>query len=279
MKGRVGLTFLSIFLGGCNFYSSIDSPTGDSQILSKARACFDQGDFECASRYYGMVSSESADEANGELAFQILAKNGVTTGVFISAAIDGSSSGGKFITKIANALTTVANQTTRLNLFHAFQKSSLISNQRSRGLIRFITAASFVAEILAENASSAGKVAQSDLVANPTTCIASKPLYNAPGCGAPPGNKLETGAAITSLQTATDDDILGPNRNPTLFMIHAGILELNASVTEMEATGNLGSSSSQFANTLITIAQLALVPNTDSELYRANLIELEVGEP
>jgi hypothetical protein len=60
-------------LSGCNVFSVLDSPSGDAQLISAARACFDQGDFACARDNYSKLSDSSADIRASEEAFLALA--------------------------------------------------------------------------------------------------------------------------------------------------------------------------------------------------------------
>src|SRR4051794_31520633 len=113
-------------LSGCNFFSPLDKPSGDEQLLAAARACFDHGDYECASKYYGELSSSASDQAVSETAFELLAQSGATSSVFIKAVLDGDGNGGKIVTKLANSLISSAGQTSRLNIVHAYQKYAQI---------------------------------------------------------------------------------------------------------------------------------------------------------
>lgn len=274
MKQYLGIACLVFLLGGCNSYSFLDTPSGDAQLLSAARGCFDKGDYECASKYYSQVSGDSSDLANSEEAFEILAQNGMTVGIFMSAAIDGGSDSGVLITKIANALTPVAKKSTRLGIFHAYQKTSSIGDRHTQGLIRFITSISFLSEILAEDASTPGKLAKSDLVQNPVTCLASEPTFASSGCNPPAGKKIVTGQSI-SLPTATDTDISGPGGAPTLYMINAAIEEISTSINQMQASGDIGSSSTSFSTAVLAAATfLSLSPSA----YRGTLIQFNIGE-
>ena len=44
-RQSVILGFIALLNSGCNLFGGIDTPSGDAQLLSAARACFDQGDF------------------------------------------------------------------------------------------------------------------------------------------------------------------------------------------------------------------------------------------
>src|SRR5262245_33958624 len=102
-RAWVGLIFF-LFSGCFNLFSFIDSPQGDAQLISAARACFDRGDYPCALQYYQQVSASQADTARSEEALIILAQNGVGMSAFISAYGNSSSSGGQFITRLAGKI-------------------------------------------------------------------------------------------------------------------------------------------------------------------------------
>jgi len=273
VKILAGIAVFAFFGLGCNPLSVVDPPFGDSQILSKARGCFDRGDFVCATQYYAKLSGGAGDTGNSESAFELLAQYGVTSTVLMTAVTGGGSSGGKIITSLGGTLTTAApaGQTARLAFFHAYQKSLVIADPKTKGLIRFLTALALTSELLAENARTSGKIKQTDLVVDPTTCAASAPLYISAGCAAPTGGTLITGTTVT-LTTATDTDMSG---TPTLYMINAAIGEISAGLSQMGSSSSLGSSSSAFSSALIAIA---LVPGTDSPAYRATLVGNGIGE-
>ncbi|MBI3534419.1 MAG: hypothetical protein HY072_02890, partial [Deltaproteobacteria bacterium] len=73
------LLFCSMFLVSCpNVFDPIDNPSGDAQLLSAARACFDKGDLACAKDNYGKITGTTdAEYAAAETAFTILEENGV----------------------------------------------------------------------------------------------------------------------------------------------------------------------------------------------------------
>ena len=95
MRWKVITLFLLalVNLSCLNVFSPIDSPSGDAQFLSLARACFDQGDIDCANKYYAKVSGTTeAETAAAEEAFTILDKNGATMGALMQSLGCGASS-------------------------------------------------------------------------------------------------------------------------------------------------------------------------------------------
>ena len=80
-KAFLALSAVAVTLAGCNLYATLDKPSGDLQILSRARACFDKADFACAREYYAKLSSSYDDVRASEEAFMILAENGADMGL------------------------------------------------------------------------------------------------------------------------------------------------------------------------------------------------------
>jgi hypothetical protein len=270
--GVLGLTLGALL--GCNAFTSFDGPSSDPQLLEAARACFDRGDYDCASRYYGQLSTNSSDIANTEHAFALLSQSGMTAGTFISIVLNGVSSGGQLVTRLANSLIPQAKQATRLNIFHAYQKSLLINDTRTKGLVRFVTSIALLSEVLAE-ASTHGALHKSDLVADATACAAASLLTYliTPGCLGPSGTTLTSGSAAITLTTATDTQLTG---SPSLQMILAAITEVDAGISQM-GTSSLGSTTSSFATQLLTNGVVNTDP-TDSPIFRGLLISQGVGE-
>lgn len=260
-------------LCGCNAFGPVDTPTGDAQLLSAARAAFDRGDFAKAADYYSKVSSAASDSSNSESIFLVLAQHGATSAVFLNSILDGAEGGGKLITKIANALSSSKNTTEkdRLAILHAYQKTTLINSLQVKGLVQFVSALSMLGELFGEIASTQGNLKQSDLVSNPILCKASPPA----GCGASSNDKMPTGTtSISSMLNATDNQFSG---DANLYMVNAAIAALDEGIRNMRTTGSLGSSASSFSQTLISEGQILLIPNTSSPNYRALLIQQDIG--
>src|SRR4051794_17972169 len=106
-SGIVLLALLVLFTftaSGCNLYSSLDQPSTATQRLEAARACFDQGNFPCASKYYAQISTSDAsyDEATAEAAFEVLDQYGISAVNFMTAVLTSTGNAGKIITLLAN---------------------------------------------------------------------------------------------------------------------------------------------------------------------------------
>lgn len=269
---RIGIVMMwATALGGCNFFKMIDPPSGDAQLLSAARACFDQGDFTCASRYYGMVSSSNSDQALSETAFELLNQNGVTAVTFMNAAVAGGSSAGALVTNLAGSLTGGAGETLRLALFRAYKTAAGIRDSSTQGLVVFITSMSLLAEILAEDATTQGTFKKSDFVLTPSSCTS---ILTVVPCGPPAADKLIDGGSAITLSTATESDMSG---SPSLRMIDAAINEILRGVNQMGSTAKLGTASGSFASELIAAAAGNIGTPAGSPVYRFTLLRLDVG--
>ena len=125
-------------LPSCNFFSVIDSPGGDTQLISAARACFDQGDFTCALDHYSQLSDSESDVNHSESAFTILHENGIGMGQFMTAFGTGSSGGGKVLTDLANLVASDASQTKRTAVYEAYKKIDSINQSELKGQLTTI---------------------------------------------------------------------------------------------------------------------------------------------
>jgi len=265
------------FVTGCNLYEGMSTPSGDDQILSKARACFDQGDFTCASKYYAQLSSANSDTTNSEEAFLLLAQAGASSGAFVNAVLgDNSSIGssgnaaGAFLTRLAITMTNNSpGLTTRTSLYQAYAKYQSISNTSLAGLVRFIASATLLAEIFAEAAQTEGQFNQSDLVQVPSTCqnvsltnlasITSAATFAT--CAAPSDTPFSGSALKDDVLGGTISNSLGTpvsqtqmtQQFPDLYLVLALINEISYGVQQLTSSGtnsNLGSSSSSFSTTI-----------------------------
>jgi hypothetical protein len=275
---KTGIALISIFVSGCNLFGGLDKPSGDTQVLSAARACFDQGNFECSSKYYSQLSPSASDQGFSESAFELLAQTGITVSDFMDAVISGESNAGKLITRLSNGIVPSAGESTRLAIFQAYKKISSIQDTRTKGLIRFVTSISLMAAILAEDAGATGTLQRIDLVKDPTLCLNSTPVFTPTltisGCDRPTGKKIISGSTVISLPTATDQQISG---SPSLQMINAAVNEIDHAIIEMDTIGDLGSSSSKFTSDILSVSSYAIDGSTDSPLYRKMLIQYDIG--
>jgi hypothetical protein len=262
----------------CNIFSPVDPPAGDAQLLSAARSCFNQGNFDCAKKYYGQLSSNQSDEGNTEETLAVLAQLGLTADAFFSAIADHSGNFGSIIIPLINSFGSNVGQSVRLKIFQAYQNHTAIIDTQLSALVRFMTSIGLLAELFAEDASIPGNFQLTDFVLSPTRCAAATlnilDISSLSNCAKPSGKKIIDGTNLT-LATATSVTMSG---NPTLYMINAALLEIYNSSTQIGASGSFGSSSVSQTNTILQKASgtnglpSAIGTGTDSPLYRQILI-------
>ncbi|HCM39629.1 MAG: hypothetical protein A2X97_13900 [Bdellovibrionales bacterium GWA1_52_35] len=267
-------------LSGCNLFDPLDSPSGDAQLLSAARAFFDQGDFAQAAEMYAKLSGDKADDVNADSAFRILDENGASMGQFMIAFGTGQGSMGTGFTKLADALISSngpAGKAKRLAILTAFQKTDLIQDPATRGMVRFATAAAMVAEILAEGASPTGLV-PNDIANIAAICIDATP----PGCAgnaACQGNltKFVTGTSLARLPasgtTSMSDD------SPSFYVMNAALSEIDFAFTnEIKVGGRLGGGLLTFLGMLNDIFRLGLETDpANASCARQSLLAQGIG--
>lgn len=259
---------LALFAMSCNIFDWIDNPSGDDQLLSAARACFDQGDFDCALKYYGELSSSANDIKNSEQAFAILDQEGASMSVFMRAIGEGTS-GGKIITRMANLMSSLElGSAKRVALHAAYAKVSAIQQAELRGLVRFASSLALVAAMFAEKNGTDDSLTPADLATNATACSAGGQAGCVVNCNA----LIPTGAGAVDLDTGSS---VVSAANVTLDMIHAGVQELFLAMSsnELGASGKFGSGTSALASDLVQNFD----PQTSSACYTFGLINNGIG--
>ncbi|OFZ21021.1 MAG: hypothetical protein A2X94_06730 [Bdellovibrionales bacterium GWB1_55_8] len=279
----------SLTVTACNVFEPLDGPSSDAQLLSAARAAFDQGRFEEAADFYGRLSSDYAEVSASESAFQILDQYGASMGAFMSSFGQGMENIGVGFTRLAPKLTSdgrAPGQAKRVAIFGAFRKiDNITSNPELRGLIRFVSAAALLSEILAENTGASGLFQEADLVADPNAC-----LTLGAGCAAPGGAcRIPTGKTINDSGTAFELSLNTAGRPsdpaalakldvaaPNFQMIQAALVEINhALTTEIAASGDLGGSLQGFSAEFINVYGLVL--DATPNCYRQGLLLNGIG--
>lgn len=258
---RWGLIFSSAFITlSCNVFDPIDSPTNDEQMLSAARACFDEGDIECARAWYQKLANTYEDIRQSELAFTTLHEAGVTMEAFIIAG--SALNGGTAITRLANRLAPSAGLSLRNKIYSAYARIPNIADQELRGLVRFVAATALAAEIIAEDAGSDLLIQASDLSSTSTNCTCVV-------CTAAPTSILIAGATASLLNPPATSPLTG---TPTLGYIDGSFEMITFALQhEIGASGKFRDSLGGLAATLNTLDP------TDNQCYRWGLINLGVG--
>lgn len=256
---------------GCvNVFAPFDSPQGDAQILSKARACFDQGDYACALDYYGRLAGN--EEARAEEAFVILDQEGSGISALVQAVgLKSGESVGSILTTMVEKVYSGASSTRRNHLATAYTKVGLITNQTLRGFVRFTTAFALAADLLAEETDVQvnGTFEKADYLDTSGSCSASSCAVGA-SCSDTSTN-FTVGTDTPFITTPSDVTAsMSADANPTWFMFLNAIKAAGTGLTEMGvATG----SSFDLINSLTAIA----VSTNSGNCMRAALLSVNVG--
>ena len=273
-------------LAGCNLFSFLDGPGNSAQYLSRARACLDAGDIECARENYAKVSGDFADEARSEEAFTILTDEGIELGDFFGALTASSGSGsGASINALANKMAALnPGAAKREALFRAYRLSLEISDasENLRGLTKLVTTMSLVAEILAETAD-----------ANGNTTFEASDLVNgdADACAVTTACETEANCAISTQLDSSTDALEVPDwedgtitslagEKPSMDMIRSGLNALNTALGELgqDTSGGSTGETAEFGDEFEQLEELGY-NTTDAvdQCYMNALLEQGIG--
>ena len=266
---------------GCNLFSFMDAPGNSDQYLSRARACFDAGDYECAQENYGKVSGDNLDQAKSEKAFAILAEEGIELGDFYSALTATSNNGGSgtAVNTLAETLSARSpGEAKRQAIFEAYILAASISDASTelRGLTRLVTSMSLIAEMLAEGSGTDGVVNRADLVSDEAACVTGATCATETGCG-PNSSWIDTSTADT---LTPDWDLEGTTDltgTLTIQMLRSGLAKLNQSFTELGQAGGTTQDASDFAGQFegIDATTGAAIYN---QCYMQTLLDAGIGQ-
>ncbi len=268
---------LTLGLLGCNVYAPFDKPSGDAQLLSAARACFDRGDMGCAREMYGKLSANQSEVAASELAFVMLDEAGLGMGEFMTALGNGQAAPG--LTKLAGHLSSTAGTAKRQAIYSAYlQINQIPTNRELRGLVRFVAGIGLAAEILAEQSGGDAILQKTDLANAPATCNTTLVLAAACAAGTSPScdktSKVIIGGPAQNYTTPTAG--LAPSgAQPTWGQfkgaIDAVLLALN---TELSSSGKFSSGTAGFAQ---VFAASTTTGTLGEECFQGLLLNQGVG--
>lgn len=270
------IVIIAAFLcGGCNLTGFMDSPSNDDQYISAARACLDQGNFQCAMDDYGKVSSANSDISNSEMAITELDEQGATMDAFMDFVADlGEYNTGVAITKLVEKLIPGAGETKRVAIWTAYNSRTSIGDTELQNFVQFAGGLALAAEILAEAGNTdTQQLFQADLVETPSTCISSS--GSSSSCGPPTSG---FGSNLTSNNAgAPDPTTTSPtNTNPTMQQFLLALGSAGVGLSNLSASGRFNSAATVFT----TIAQYegALSPGVSDQLFRYFLLTENIGE-
>lgn len=212
-KHLVATALLTTFFTACNIYEFMDTPSGDAQVLAKARACFDEGDFNCARDYYGKLSSAQNDVRLMEDTLAGLAQDGLfLMSDFISSLGSGNGSGAS-ITTMVNTLAARGKTATSLreSLRQKYNQASAITQTDLRAFTQFIVAYTLFSQVLAQVAGVDAVLSGNDLalVGNSCKTLSGAACATTPNdCDAPTGIGVDMSSNNATLSSSSgwDDD-------------------------------------------------------------------------
>jgi|GEM_PF-2344660 len=263
-----------LFLLGCpNVFAPFDRPSSDAQIISRARACFDDADFRCAAEWYAKLPNNQA--ARMEEGLLILAEEGITVEMYVQAfTVAGNEGVGSILTELTERIARIGQTGTakRNKIIEAYAKIALISDPALRGFLRFMSGLALAAEILAEDpVLSDGYMLKTDLALTPSTCTTVL-CAGAASCGAPAGSTL---TAYTGLDNAfvNTPGSAAMSGAATWSHFHTAVLAASTGLTE------LGVSTGKTVSLINTFFQLsASLPNNEvPPCTRQSLLSLGAG--
>lgn len=267
------LLALGVSANGCNVFSPLDSPSGDAQLLSAARACFDRGDFSCASENYQKVSADQADTVASEEAFMMLDQAGITMGVYAQFVGDGAT--GAALTAMAEKLSGDAGQAKRQAIYQAYLKYKAISaaNSDLKNFVQFVTSLGLAAEMLAEVAAG-GTLSKTSLAQSPSTCNSATPAcLVSTGCGEPVSGLLTPATAFGDIDTVDPGSVATVNAD----MLYSALVHAYNSMLNLAPGGSFSSTSSGIA---AIISGGTTPPSTGAGVdrcFRGNILAFGIG--
>jgi hypothetical protein len=248
-------TLALTLLSGCNMFSPLSSPSGDTQIISAARAKFDDGDFQGAIALYNQLSSANQGIALSETAYAMLAEQNASMENYASAFGKGNVAIGPAITKFAEGMIVGAGQTRRVAIYNAYlnyKQLLVVGSPNLAYLVEFLGALSFAAEILAEEGS---------YDANGNPILTQNDLNTLVLTGTP--------AVPASLSSLTLNQV---NVSPATYdLFNAAIIEITTAVTNLGTNG-------EFSGSTLTFADKFSAPPGSTPLYVEALVQLDIGE-
>jgi len=267
-------------LSGCNLYGGLGSPSGDAQLLSAARACFDEGDFACALKYYAQLSSVSADQQLSEEAFLTLDQQGAGMGVFLTAF--GNGNGGDGVTSLSSALIPGAGVARRSAMLQAYVSWHSITSTDLQGLVQFVAGMALASEMLAEGAIGDSVLHKSDLVNIPSSCATSATACTGgdpTNCGKPTNSGL---AASASDNVNIDGNIATAESafavaSPDLQMLNQALNGVETGLTKMSASGRFKTGAGGLTTSLVAAGAALTNAGGVDDCYRQLLITSGIG--
>ena len=230
---------MTTVLTGCmNLYGAVDKPSGDPQLLSAARACFDRGDYVCAKEYYQQVSNSSADARTSELVLTTLAENNIfTMGDLITAL--GTGRGGKETFRTLSQTMAARGKLgaeTRQLISVQYQNASGIADPYLRAFTQFVSSTAMFSVVLGNAVAADGILTNTDLVVNPATCATV-----GGGCTVAGSCAVGTGTDLTSTTTSASMSVTANWSGPaTLGQLIGAAVAAESTLNTLNGGGSSG---------------------------------------
>jgi hypothetical protein len=214
---------LALAWSSCNIFGFMDSPSGDAQLLSAARACFNDGDLTCAREYYAKVSNDNTSIRESELAFIKLEENGAGMAAFAEAF--GGGFGGEGINRLARSIwlsnsTELATRRTNITAVYDAATVTNIPDAQMRALVQFAASTAVMGVVFAQHSGN-GTLSKSEIVASATGCAAQNCAVH-PDCNAGLPDTSGTVMASSTPSVELVNDLINNKISPALDALGAG---------------------------------------------------------
>lgn len=247
-----------LLLTGCNAFSPLSSPSGDAQLLSAARAAFDQGNYQQAINYYGQLSSSNSDTGLAESAYAEMTEAGASMQAYAGAFGKGDVAIGPAITAFAESMVP-GSQAKRVAIWQAYNQAASIGDANLKYLVKFLGSVSFAAEILAESVPpNSTTLTQNDLSNIQISAT------NFPTTADSHGDYTLSTAVLSDVNVAT----------PTYNMFNAAVFDLINDVDQLGDNGTFGANTLSFASQVTS--NFHPTPTLTS-VYIALLVSVGIG--
>jgi len=269
----------SVMLSSCNAFEMFDSPSNDAQYLSVARACFDQGDLECARENYQKLSNDQEDVKKSELALALIDEAGITMSTFLSAFASGGDGGA--INGLAEALTEIDGGVgidKRNLILEALQAADGIQDAKLRGFTRFLASLSLFAEVLGEIAAGYGNanlLEGNDLATNANNCKATGQGGCVTQADCEPNISGQFDTSVTPIDLLSVTELTG---KPSIGLINSIVEQLNTALaTELAVSGGFETGTGSIAESLEAVKDNPAFAGAVDRCLTFTLLDLGIG--
>ena len=191
---------------GCNLYGGLSSPSNDQQYLLAARACLDQGNYQCALDNYNALSNAYHDIKISEIALTELAQGNIFSMKDFIASLGNNSGSGASLAFIANELANrgITSASVRTTIQTIYTNENQINDPNLKAFSQFIAAVAMFNEVLA-NAVTGSVLTSNNIAAHGAACkTSSNCTTDATNCGAPVGTQFTfNGADHSDISSGT----------------------------------------------------------------------------